>query len=111
VPNCVELGNCPIDITKPLEWLTLPYVINVGAYIYPVFWGIILGLVYIKTEKAELVIVLGVMIMGSFVAYNPTVFTNSNTGMLFYWGIVLSVVAFGCTMFYLLKHRVQSPAV
>lgn len=109
--NCIELGNCPININRPLDWLTLPYTINVGASIYPVIWGIILGMVYIKTEKAELVILCGVMVIAGFVAYNPTVFTNSSTGMLFYWGIVFACVAFGCTMFYLIKHRVNNPAM
>lgn len=105
--NCFELGNCTID--EPLNWLSGPYEAIIGDYAYPIIWGAILGLVYIKFENAQLVTVLGILLLAGFIAYNPTIITNSNTGAMIFWGVMIAAVAFGCTIYYLLRVRVMSP--
>jgi hypothetical protein len=105
--NCFELGNCAID--EPFTWISAPYEAIIGDYVYPLVWGAVLSFVYIKTEKAELVIVLGVVVLAGFIAYNPTIITNSNTGAFIWWGVAAACVAFGCSLYYLLRVRVTSP--
>lgn len=105
--NCVELGNCPIG--NPLDWISYPYQLLVGDFAFPMIWGAILGLVYIKFENAQLTAVLGLLIIAGFITYNPQILTNSNTGAWIYWGIAIACVAFGCTLYYLLRVRVTQP--
>lgn len=105
--NCYELGNCPIG--EPLTWLAGPFQIHIGDFIFLIVWGGAIGLLYIKTENAQLTSVLGVMVLAGFALYSPTVITNSNTGNFVWWGIAIAAVAFGCTLYYLLRVRVSQP--
>lgn len=105
--NCYEDGDCPI--TEPLTWLSGPFQVHIGDYIFLIAWGGAIGLLYIKTENAMFTAVLGVMALAGFSLYSPTVITNSNTGNLILWGIAIAAVAFGCTMYYLLRVRVSTP--
>lgn len=107
MPNCIELNSC--NWSDPLSVLTLPYTTAIGDFAIPIIWGVALGLIYVKTENAMLVAVLGFGVMAGLYQYSPSLFQTSADSSIFFWAISMVSVAIGCTMFYLFKHRIQSP--
>ena len=108
MPNCFELANCPIS--DPLEFFTYPYFALIGDWIIPLVWGIVLGLLYIRTTNAPMVGIVGAYVLTLIVQVDPTIFTNTATGQLFYWGVVLTAVGFASSLYYLIRVRIHSPA-
>lgn len=105
MPTCFELGNCPTD--NFFSWASAPYQAILGDYTLPLVWGFIVGLIYVKTGKAELTSIVGITLLSGLMSSQSYLNTSSN--IFYFWGIALAAVSFGCTMFYLIKVRVQNP--
>lgn len=69
----------------------------------------VLGLLYIRTTNAPMVGLVGAYVLTMVITIDPTIYTNTATGQLFYWGIVLSAVGMASALFYLLRVRVHNP--
>ena len=69
----------------------------------------VLGLLYIRTTNAPMTALMGAYILSMIVAVDPTIFTNTATGQLFYWGVILSAVGMSSALYYLLRVRVHNP--
>jgi len=90
-----------------LSWAIAPYTQILGDFIEPLVWGIVVGLLYIKTENSSLTALVGVFLLTGLVS--TASYLNSSTNQLYFWAIALVAVGFGCSMFYLFKVRVQNP--
>lgn len=95
---------------NPLEWAVYPYQALIGDWIVPLVWGIVLGLLYIRTTNAPFTGLMGFYVLTLVLTVNPSIYTNTATGQLFYWAIVLTAVGFASSLYYLIRVRVHSPA-
>lgn len=102
--SCLELGNCSFQ--DPLNILSKPFTLVIGDFIYPIFWGAMLGILYLKTHSAMLTAYVGMMIFLLFAAYNTI---TSPISSFFNYGLLMVAVAIGLTVFVLLKYRVNNP--
>jgi len=70
----------------------------------------VLGLLYIRTTNAPMVGMIGAYVLTMVITIDPTIYTNTATGVLFYWGIILAAVGMASTLYYLLRVRIHAPA-
>jgi len=52
---------------------------------------------------------VGAYVLTMIITINPSIYTNTATGQLFYWAVVLSAVGFASTLYYLIRVRVHNP--
>lgn len=104
--GCIQYGNCT-NTDNFLEWAVYPYEVILGDFTFPLVWGLVIGLLYIKTQNSQLTIIIGIFLLTGLASSQS--YISSDSGQLYYWGIVIAAVAFGCTTFYLLKVKVVNP--
>lgn len=104
--SCFEFGNCT-NTDNFLEWSIAPYEYILGDFTFPLVWGLVVGLLYIKTGNSQLTTIVGIFLLTGLSTTDS--YLNSDTNQLYYWAIVITAVAFGCSTFYLLKVRVVQP--
>lgn len=68
-PACWELGTCDL-FSHPLDAMLQPWVDNFGPLTYVLIWGIILGIIWLRTHHTMLVGSVGVLIAGFFTIDN-----------------------------------------
>ena len=103
--NCFETNNCPND--NFLEWSVYPFMYLLGDSALPLVWGLVIGLLYVKTQNSQLTIIVGLFLLTGLATTNSYINTSSN--QYYYWGVIIAATAFACSTFYLLKVRVVSP--
>jgi hypothetical protein len=89
-------------------WATAPYMTILGDFALPIVWGFVISLIYIKTEHSGLTTLSGLLLLGALMETNSWI--DSSVNQLYFWAVSLAATSFGCTMFYLIKVRAQSPA-
>jgi len=70
--ECWELGTCPftsIDGTiKPLESWLLPFDYIFGGLTLLVFWGLVIGMLWLRTQNPQLVGIVGIAMSAAYLA-------------------------------------------
>lgn len=103
--TCIELGNCEFD--NFMQRIIYPYRVLIGDYIYVLFWGSLLGIIYIRTHSGMITSFAGLVIASMFTSAD--VYISSQTGQVFYWGYALVMVSMGLTLYFLIKTRIHQP--
>jgi len=106
MPNCFELGNCQID--NFFDWAMLPWQAVLGDFALPLIWGLVISLIYVKSQNSMLSAIVGIFLLSGLIETSS--YLSSNTNIFYFWGVAIAAVAFGCSMFYLIKVRVSQPA-
>lgn len=100
---CFEQGNIINNcnfIDAPLEALVEPFEAIFGVWFFPIVWGVILGILWIRTQNTMLVGIVGVMVAGMIgTIYEPALSA----------GILLFVVAMGITLYGLIQYKLENP--
>jgi hypothetical protein len=91
-PSCVELGSCTSIWADPLGTMMIPWTQLFGPITFPMIWGIILGIIWLRTHNTLLVGSVGIVIAGFLTvsalnAANPQI-----------WYIGLSLIALSITV-------------
>lgn len=66
--NCLETISCAI--TTPLTFFLQPFLLLMGDWTYVVFWGIIGGIIYNRSQNLMLVGFIGILVGTSLISQN-----------------------------------------
>ena len=106
-PTCVELGTC-MFANDPLNVMLKPFDTIFGGLSLIIFWSLVIGILWLRTENPMLVGILGVTMIASYsYAVDPTLqspeFETARTV-----GSVLLLASLGISV-YQLFHRLYAP--
>lgn len=84
---------------NPFQAVLSPFQATLGDLTLVAIWGILLGILWIRTENLMLVGIIGILVSSSLTAiYEPA------RGI----GLLLMGVAIGITLFQLVRHKISS---
>ena len=93
-----DSGLCGF-FTDPFNAVLQPFNSVLGDLTIVAFWGILLGILWIRTENLMLVSLVGILLSGTITAvYAPA------QGI----GLLLVAVSIGITLFQLIRHKIQT---
>ena len=105
--TCVELSNCPINGTTPLQMALMPYTSILGDWVYLVIWGTVV-VIFAVRYSAMYAALVG-MFLAAFLATSTTIFQSGAGGEAQYWGIVLAALSIGSGLFFLIRWKANNP--
>jgi len=116
---CWELGTCSFT-DDPLGTMLMPYDSIFAGLAIVIFWAMIVGLLWLRTESPQLVGIVGIAMVSSYMAYIETeaakgvmvdgaliaASTEFETARII--GITLLVVSFGIAFYQMITTRLLS---
>ena len=107
---CWELGMCEFT-DDPLGVMLMPYDAIFGGLAIVLFWGLVVGLLWLRTESPQLVGIVGIAMVSSYMAYIETANAGAasaefETARII--GITLLVVSFGIAFYQMITSRLLS---
>ena len=97
---CFEkIGDLCGIYDKPFEAVLKPFEATLGDLTMVVIWGILIGVLWLRTSNLMLVSIVGILVSSSLTAvYEPA------RGI----GLILVGISVGITLFQLIRHKVQT---
>lgn len=107
---CWELGMCKFT-DDPLGVMLMPYDAIFGGLAIVLFWALVVGLLWLRTESPQLVGIVGIAMVSSYMAYihsdpNQELSAEFETARII--GITLLVVSFGIAFYQMITTRLLS---
>ena len=109
--NCWELGSCQF-VEDPLSVMLLPFDNIFGGLSIVIFWGVLVGILWLRTESPQLVGIIGISMVSDYMyyleesQYLPS--TEFETARVI--GSTLIVVSLGIAVYQLIINRIlQGP--
>jgi hypothetical protein len=116
---CWELGSCSFT-DDPLGTMLLPYDSVFSGLAIVIFWAMIVGLLWLRTESPQLVGIVGIAMVSSYMAYIETeaakgvmvdgaiIAASAEFETARIIGITLLVVSFGIAFYQMITTRLLS---
>jgi len=105
-PACFELGTCDV-FASPLDAMLEPFFAafsfggdDTGQFFLIVIWGLIIGVIWLRTSSTMMTGVIGIGIATLFTFSEKTIFV----------GITLLILAIGIVIYQLYKQRLDFPS-
>ena len=105
-PACFELGTCDV-FASPLDAMLEPFFAafsfggdDTGQFFLIVIWGLIIGVIWLRTSSTMITGVIGIGIATLFTFSEKTIFV----------GITLLILAIGIVIYQLYKQRLDFPS-
>lgn len=105
-PKCFELGTCDV-FASPLDAMLEPFFAafsfggdDTGQFFLIVIWGLIIGVIWLRTSSTMMTGVIGIGIATLFTFSEKTLFV----------GITLLILAIGIVIYQLYKQRLDFPS-
>jgi hypothetical protein len=113
MPECWELGTCnfvsinpsPTD-PKPLEVLLLPFDYIFGGLSIVILWGLVVGILWLRTQNPQLVGIIGIAMSGAYLAANPTHATEFDSARII--GGALLLLSCGISVYHIITSRLTA---
>lgn len=58
-PSCYEKGDCPF-FQEPFDTMIIPFSVTFGDFTFVVIWGLIIGIIWLRTSHTMLTAVVGI---------------------------------------------------
>lgn len=100
--ECWQVGTCDLA-GNPLGTMLLPFESVFGPFVYVIFWGLILGILWIRTQSPMLVGLVGLAISGGLLSLDSPALEKA-----IYIGFALLGISAGIILFYMVSHRVTA---
>lgn len=66
--TCIEAGTC--TFTNPLNFLIQPFLIMFGDWFYLIVWGLIIGIIHLRSNNPMLTGFVGIIVVTSLMGEN-----------------------------------------
>lgn len=97
-PACFELGTCDL-FSSPLDVMIEPFINIFGEFFFVIVWGIIIGVIWLRTNNTMLTGVVGIGV-ASVLAFNERTIVV---------GVILLGAAVSIVVFQLYTQRLHFP--
>jgi len=108
-PTCVELGTC-MFANDPLNVMLMPFDSIFGGLSIVIFWSLIVGILWLRTENPMLVGLVGIVMCASYLSVLET--QNLAPSVEFEGarliGSVLFALSLGITIYHILSSRIHA---
>ena len=108
-PTCVELGTC-MFANDPLNVMLMPFDSIFGGLSIVIFWSLIVGILWLRTENPMLVGLVGIVMCASYLSVLET--QNLTPSVEFEGarliGSVLFALSLGITIYHILSSRIHA---
>jgi len=105
--SCVEDGTFCDFVQAPFDAMLQPFNVIFGVFTYPIFYGIFIGIIWLKTKDIMLTGVLGVFTVGG--AISGGVLTDWNDQII-QMGVLLLAIAIGVVVYQLFITKLAQPS-
>ena len=105
--TCWEVGQCPFT-KDPLGVMLLPFESIFGGLTIIVFWGLMISIVWLRTQNPMLVGVLGTAMTAAYLTVAPDPIPNEFDGARIIGGSLLAV-SIGISIYHLISSRIYQP--
>ena len=104
---CWEQGSCKFT-SDPLGTMLKPFDAVFGGLALVIFWAMVVGLLWLRTESPQLVGIVGIAMVASYLSYLETQGLNPTPEfeMARIVGVILLVVSFGIAFYQMIISRV-----
>jgi len=97
-PSCFELGTCDL-FANPLDAMLEPFFSAFGQFFLVIMWGLIIGIIWLRTSNTMLTGVVGIGVSSLFVFSEETQLV----------GVILLGAAIGMVIYQLYTQRLNFP--
>lgn len=106
---CWEQGSCKFT-SDPLGTMLKPFDAVFGGLALVIFWSMIVGLLWLRTESPQLVGIVGIAMVASYMAYLETQGASPSPEfeMARIVGVILLVLSFGIAFYQIIIARIVS---
>ena len=108
-PTCVELGTC-MFANDPLNVMLMPFDTIFGGLSIVIFWALIVGILWLRTENPMLVGLVGIVMCASYLSVLET--QGASASVEFEGarliGSVLFALSLGITIYQILHNRIHA---
>ena len=106
---CWEQGSCKFT-SDPLGTMLKPFDAVFGGLALVIFWAMVVGLLWLRTESPQLVGIVGIAMVASYLSYLETQGLNPTPEfeMARIVGVILLVVSFGIAFYQMIISRILS---
>ena len=105
--SCYEIGTCEFT-SDPLTVMLIPFDAIFGGLSIVIFWSILIGILWLRTEYPQLVGIVGIAMVSAYMAAletsGITAAPEFETARII--GATLIVVSFGISIYQLIINRV-----
>ena len=104
--NCWELGTCSFT-SDPLGTMLKPFDSIFGGLALVIFWALIVGLLWIRTESPQLVGIIGIAMTSSYMYYieSGEMASTPEFEMARVIGITLLLISVGIAFYHIITNR------
>jgi hypothetical protein len=105
--NCWELGTCRFT-EDPLGVMLKPFDSVFGGLALVIFWALIVGLLWLRTESPQLVGIVGIAMTSSYMYYiesNEDIVATPEFEMARVVGITLLLISVGIAFYQIINNR------
>ena len=106
--TCWELGNCQF-VDDPLSVMLLPFDSIFGGLSIVIFWAVLFGILWLRTENPQLVGMIGIAMVSAYMYYldqNPDVLPASEFETARVIGATLIVVSLGIAVYQMIIYLI-----
>ena len=106
---CWEQGSCKFT-SDPLGTMLKPFDAVFGGLALVIFWAMVVGLLWLRTESPQLVGIVGIAMVASYLSYLETqgLSPTPEFEMARIVGVILLVVSFGIAFYQMIISRILS---
>jgi len=109
-PTCVELGTCMFS-SDPLNVMLIPFDSIFGGLSIVIFWALLIGIVWLRTENPMLVGLIGIAMCAAYLTAieQGTVVTQSTEfdGARLIGGLLFAL-SLGITIYHIVSNRIHA---
>ena len=106
---CWEMGTCKFT-SDPLGTMLLPFDAVFGGLAMVIFWALVIGLLWLRTESPQLVGMVGIAMTASYMGYLETNLIEASPEFesARIVGVTLLVISFGIAFYQMIISRLLS---
>jgi hypothetical protein len=106
---CWEMGTCKFT-SDPLGTMLLPFDAVFGGLAMVIFWALVIGLLWLRTESPQLVGMVGIAMTASYMGYLETNVIDASPEFesARIVGVTLLVISFGIAFYQMIISRILS---
>lgn len=107
---CWEQGSCSFT-SDPLGTMLKPFDAIFGGLAMVIFWALVIGLLWLRTESPQLVGMVGIAMTASYMAYinsDSAISASPEFEAARIVGVTLLVVSFGIAFYQMIIARIMS---
>jgi hypothetical protein len=103
------MGNCKFT-SDPLGTMLLPFDAVFGGLAMVIFWALVVGLLWLRTESPQLVGMVGIAMTASYMGYLETnvIQASPEFEAARIVGVTLLVISFGIAFYQMIISRILS---